>query len=124
VDHFFGSSPSGLLWSALNQDDLGLNLNGPPIGPNRHPGNLNISFRGVEAEDLLFRVSGTIAASTGSACSSGTTEVSHVLSAMGLQADEAASAVRLSVGHQLLPHEIELAALRLRTVYTQMRKLD
>jgi cysteine desulfurase len=50
-----------------------------------------------------------IAASTGSACSSGSTEVSHVLAAMGYPADEARGAVRLSLGRTTTPSEIEEA---------------
>ena len=101
---------SDLLWTALCQNDLDLLLNGPPIGPNRHPGNLNVCFRGIEAEDLLFRVSSKIAASTGSACSSGTTKVSHVLNAMGIDDAHANGSVRLSVGQHSSKEEVKYAA--------------
>ena len=101
---------SDLLWTALRQNDLDLVLNGPPIGPNRHPGNLNVCFRGIEAEDLLFRVSSEIAASTGSACSSGSTNVSHVLQAMEVGTETSISAIRLSIGPKMVKGDIERAA--------------
>jgi cysteine desulfurase len=62
-----------------------------------------------------------IAASTGSACTSGSTEVSHVLSAMGYPAEEARGAVRLSLGRTTTDAEIDEAA---RTVSAVIRRLQ
>jgi len=65
----------------------------------RVPNTTNISFHGVEAEALLIALDlEGIAVSTGSACSSGTLEPSHVLRAMGLTPRRAQSSVRFSLG--------------------------
>jgi cysteine desulfurase len=64
----------------------------------RHPGNANILFEGVSAEDLLGVLQPGLAASTGSACISGTPEPSYVLRAIGLDNEQAASSVRFCIG--------------------------
>ncbi|NIJ28019.1 cysteine desulfurase family protein [Brevundimonas terrae] len=64
----------------------------------RHPGNAHMTLSGVDAADLLIRLQPAVAASLGSACTSGVIGPSHVLSAMGLSDDEAASCIRFSLG--------------------------
>jgi len=64
----------------------------------RHPGNLNIRFPGFEAKDLLQSLQPKIAASTGSACSTGIEAPSYVLSAIGMSLDKASECVRFSFG--------------------------
>ena len=66
---------------------------------NRLPGNINISFEQMESEELLYRLDEVgICASGGSACSSGETAPSHVLTAIGVPAQLAKRAVRFSFG--------------------------
>ncbi len=73
-------------------------------------GNCHIRFAGIESEELLFLMDEEgICASAGSACASGATEPSHVLTAMGLDPKEAASSVRMSLGYTSFPQDVELA---------------
>lgn len=65
---------------------------------NRHPGNALMRFAGHDASDLLARLQPTIAASSQSACSSGSIEPSHVLLAMGLDRQDASECIRFSFG--------------------------
>ena len=81
-------------------------INGPKNLEYRHPGNINIGFQGVVAADLLGRIQPNLAASTGSACTSGISEPSHVLRAIGLSDEEAASSIRLSVGRYSTEKEL------------------
>jgi cysteine desulfurase len=74
-----------------------IRLNGPS-GQHRHPGNANLQFQGFLAQDILGTVQPKLAASTGSACTSGVPEPSHVLRAIGLSEDEAESSIRFSLG--------------------------
>lgn len=74
----------------------------------RLPGNINISFSGIESSELLFRLDEFgICASGGSACSSGDTSPSHVLSAIGLPKELAKSAIRFTFGDFNTKEEID-----------------
>lgn len=87
------------------------------------PNNLNMSFDGIEGDDLVARLDARgIAASTGSACSNAMWEPSHVLLAMGVPIRRAAGSVRFSLGEgtteadieavlEVLPGEVERARL-------------
>lgn len=75
-----------------------IKLNGPK-GNRRHPGNINICFKGFNANEILNSLQPNLAASTGSACTSGFFEPSHVLSAIGLSREDAESSIRFSLGH-------------------------
>ena len=84
-------------------------LNGP-VGQARHPGNANIRFTGFAAQDILGALQPRLAASTGAACTSGIPEPSHVLRAMGLDADSADASIRFSLGFGTSDQDIEEAA--------------
>jgi len=81
----------------LSSEVTGIFLNGPNI-EQRHPGNLNIRFEGVPATDILMRLQQKLCISTGSACTSGIPEPSHVLRAIGLSGEEADESIRISFG--------------------------
>ena len=84
-------------------------LNGP-TSLSRHPGNSNLGFPGIPGEDLIASMQPALAASTGSACTAGTPEPSHVLRSIGLTADEADSSVRFSFGRFSTALEVQRAA--------------
>lgn len=84
-----------------------VHLNGPATP--RLPNTLNVSIEGLRGYELLATTP-EIAASTGSACHSGTYSPSPVLTAMGLNAERALSAVRLSLGRWSTLQEVEAAA--------------
>jgi cysteine desulfurase len=97
----------------------------------RLPNTSNLLFRGVSAEALVIALDMKgIAVSTGSACSSGSVEPSHVLLAMGRSRDEARSSVRFSFGRYNTPEEVQTlveavssAAARLRNPSKRERQL-
>jgi cysteine desulfurase len=71
-------------------------------------GNINITFPGVDARALLMRLDMLgIAASAGSACTSGAAEPSHVLTAIGLDAQAAGGTLRLSLSDESTPEEAD-----------------
>ena len=84
-------------------------LNGP-AGRLRHAGNANLRFPGFDAHAILGALQPRLAASTGSACTSGAPEPSHVLRAMGLTAAEADASIRFSFGRFTTDDEVEEAA--------------
>lgn len=86
-----------IFFKTLSSRIEGITLNGVPLS-NRHPGNLNIAIRGIDSEDLLARLQPLLAASTGSACSSGIPGPSRVLRTIGLGPKCAASSLRLCFG--------------------------
>jgi cysteine desulfurase len=88
----------------------GLALNGH--AEQRLPNTLNVSFPGCDGETLLAGAP-SVAAATGSACHSGRTEPSPVLTAMGLDAERALAAVRLGLGHDTTAADVDAAAAAL-----------
>jgi len=97
-------------------------VNGAP--DRRVPNTTNISFEGVEAESLLIALDlEGIAVSTGSACSSGTLEPSHVLRAMGLSTHRTQNSIRLSLGAGNTDAEIDYLLEKLPRVVEKLRAL-
>jgi cysteine desulfurase len=89
----------------------GLQLNGHP--EYRLPNTLHVSFPGVSGREILERCASEVAASLGSACHAHGDAVSGVLAAMGVDAERAMGAVRLSVGWMTTEEEIDRAAAAL-----------
>lgn len=74
----------------------------------RVPGTVNFCFEGIEGESLLLLLdAGGVAASSGSACTSGSLDPSHVLLALGLPHEVAHGSLRLSIGDRNTPEEID-----------------
>ena len=83
-------------------------LNGPPPGPGRLPGNAHFSFPGCEGDALLLLLDARgIACSTGSACTAGVAEPSHVLLAMGADEARARGSLRFSLGHTTTQADVD-----------------
>jgi len=96
------------LHARLGEALPGLQLNGHP--EQRLPNTLNLSFAGVDGRELLAHAADDVAASVGSACHEEGDAVSGVLGAMGIEAQRARGAVRLSLGAPSTESEIERAA--------------
>ena len=97
-------------------------VNGPS---NRVPNTTNISFTGVEAESLLIALDlAGIAVSTGSACSSGTLQASHVLKAMGLSTHRAQNSIRFSLGLNNTDSDVTRTIRELPTLVRRLRALS
>lgn len=100
----------------------GSSLNGDAV--HRLPGNVNLSFEGIESEILLIRLDQEgICASAGSACSTGAAEPSHVLKAIGLTDAQAKSAVRFTFSEENTVEETDQAADALKRIVAQLRTL-
>lgn len=106
------------LWERLQADPGAVTLHGHPT--RRLAGNLNVSFRGVDADNVIAALS-DVAISSGSACTSSAPAPSHVLRAIGVGYEEAESAVRLGLGRQTTQEEVDYAAGRLAGVVTRLR---
>ncbi|WP_166238930.1 cysteine desulfurase family protein [Paenibacillus turpanensis] len=92
-------------------------INGHPDEEHRLPHILNVSFPGLDTETLLMNLDlEGIAAASGSACSSGSLELSHVLRAMCLPDEVARSAVRFSFGHGSCLKIVTITARKLATI--------
>lgn len=97
----------------------GVELNGPPL-EERHPGNCNLRFTGCDGKDILTRLQPRLAAATGSSCTSGVTEPSHVLTAIGLSLSEAESSIRFSFGRYSTEQDVDVAIELLKVVLTDI----
>lgn len=99
----------------------GVHRNGPAEG--RLPGNLNIAIDGVDHETLLIRLDLMgFAVSAGSACSAGSLEPSHVLTAMGQTPEQASAAIRVTLGRFTTEAELDAFYLALRQAVFEIRK--
>lgn len=100
-----------VLLNGLAHPDI--HLNGDPA--HKVPGICNLRFAGIEAETLLLKLDlAGVAVSSGSACSSGSVEPSHVLTVMGLPLTEALSSLRFSFGWGNTLEEVQTAVVRVR----------
>jgi cysteine desulfurase len=96
------------------QDKIVNGLNGVRVsaaGAERLPNNLHLVIEGIDGESLILLLDGAgIAASQGSACSSGAAEPSHVLAAIGVSRDLARGALRLTLGASTTEADVDRAA--------------
>jgi len=99
-------------------------LNGP-IGEKRLPGNSNICFRFIEGESILLMLDAKgIAASSGSACTSGSLDPSHVLLAIGLPHEIAHGSLRLTLGDATTEEEVDYVLDTVPKVIQRLRDMS
>ncbi|MGN1269310.1 MAG: cysteine desulfurase NifS [Clostridia bacterium] len=100
-----------------------IKINGDPL--QRLPGNSNISFRFIEGEGLLLNLDlKGICASSGSACTSGSLDPSHVLLAIGLPHEIAHGSLRISIGKYNTKEEIDYLIANLVEIVNRLRKMS
>ena len=121
----FCRSLRDLLWEEIEARIPDVALNGPPLDGHRLPNNLNFSIRGVQGETILLSLDmGGVAASAGSACTTGNSEPSHVLLASGLDEAAARTSLRFTVGRGNSEAEIEEAVGVLVEAVERVRALS
>jgi cysteine desulfurase len=96
-----------------------------PVDPDRRlPNNFSCCFRNVEGESVLLALDmADIAASSGSACTTGALEPSHVLTAMGIDPDLAHASLRLTLGRHTTDEEIDRVLEVLPAIVAKLRSL-
>ena len=91
----------------------------------RLPGNVNISFEGIEGESLLLLLDAAgICASSGSACTSGSLDPSHVLLAIGLVHEVAHGSLRLSLDESTTMEDLEYTVSEVKKVVERLRSMS
>jgi len=111
------------LWNGLNDSLADIQLNGHP--EERLHGLCNVSFGGVEGEALMLSMDlKGIAASTGSACSSGQTSASHVLLSMGIPPEMAQSSIRFSLGKETDDEAVDYVLEIVPEIVNNLRKMS
>ena len=112
------------LWRQLREGVDRVSLNGPADMQRRLPNNLSVCFAGVEGESILLQLDMEgVAASSGSACTTGSAEPSHVLTAMGVDGELAHAAVRLTLGWGNTEAQIDRVGRVLPEVIDRLRAL-
>jgi cysteine desulfurase len=123
--NFVRQEPSGesalrdQLWDGIRQIFPAARLNG--AGAPRLTNTLNVSFPGYSSETLLMALDlEGVCASSGSACMVGSVVASHVLLAMGLPHEHAASAIRFSLGNETTMAEIEKTVAAIERIFARL----
>src|SRR5690606_31680196 len=121
AEHQRVSSLRDRLVARLTDEIPDVRLNGE--GAPRLPGHANLSFAGVDGESLLLNLDmHGVEASSGSACTSGSIEASHVLRAMGVPRDLVLSSIRLSLGKGNTQEEVERTVDVVRQLVERLRR--
>lgn len=98
-------------------------LNGDPV--KRLPNNMNFSFRFIEGESLLIMLDMKgIAGSSGSACTSGSLDPSHVLLAIGLPHEIAHGSLRLTLGEDITREDLDYTLEQVKEIVSKLRALS
>ncbi len=111
------------LWDGIGKEVKDIKMNGHPV--ERLPNTLNISFKYVEGESILLNLDlKGIAASSGSACTSGSLEASHVLKAMGVDTALIQGSVRFSLGLMNTQADIDRVIKEIPPIIEKLRSMS
>jgi cysteine desulfurase len=112
-----------LLMKRILEEIPFVRVNGDKV--RRLPNNVNISFQFIEGESLLIMLDmNNICASSGSACTSGSLDPSHVLLAIGLPHEIAHGSLRLTVGHENTDEEMNYTVDRIKEIVDKLRRMS
>ncbi|HEX3720794.1 MAG TPA: cysteine desulfurase family protein [Verrucomicrobiae bacterium] len=113
------------LWEGLRATILRIRLNGPELGPDRSPVNLNVSVEGVEGEgQLLLCDTRGIAVASGTGCLSKLLKPSHVLDAIGLDRELAKAAIIFSLGKDNNDEDIDYVLETFPNIIEKLRAMS
>lgn len=113
-DYFIGRALDEIPYVKLNGDAV-----------KRLPNNINLSFRFIEGESLLIMLDMKgIAGSSGSACTSGSLDPSHVLLAIGLPHEIAHGSLRLTLGEDITKEELDYTLEQIKEIVAKLRELS
>jgi cysteine desulfurase len=102
-----------------------ISLNGPRDNSRRIPSTVNISFHGIEGESIILSLDMKgIGVASGSACTSGSLEASHVLTAMAVPVEFAQGSIRFSMGRFTIKEELEYAISVLPEIVERLRDMS
>lgn len=111
------------LWECIAKEIPHVDLNGDPVL--RLPGNLNVSFLGIDSEQLVIELDAKgVSVSSGSACTSSDLESSYVILSLGKSADYANSAVRFSLGRSTTKADIDALMRFLPKITHKLRRFS
>jgi len=111
------------LWQGIEKNIPSVKRNGHP--QKTLPGTLNVSFEYIEGEGILLSLDMKgIAASSGSACTSGSLEPSHVLAAMGVPTETAQGSLRFSIGRDNTTQQIDYTVEVLAQAVSRLREMS
>lgn len=106
----------------LDKANIDYLFNGPPIGEQRLPGNINISLKGYDGSDITYYLNKAgIFVSTGSACDSTSIDPSHVLQTIKVPQDYIEASIRFSIGEYNTREQIEYAVHELIRILQELK---
>ncbi len=116
---------SQYFYKLLRENISDIKLNGPQIGDERLPNNLNIAFKNIESEAaLLYLSENGIMCSAGSACTASSIDPSHVLLAMNLSPQLAQSSLRFTLGRENTKADIDYVMKYLPNIIKELREIN
>jgi cysteine desulfurase len=111
------------LWQGLSANIEAIYLNGDPV--RRLPNNLNVRLDGIEGESMILMLDMEgICVSSGSACTTGSLEPSHVLLALGIPAEHAHGSLRVTLGRSTTPGDIDRFIAVFPPIVARLREMS